>query len=157
MDLRYINWYISTKRFKYFLYIYICDQSADACTLTLCQLSALTDRKADNPSCNVYLYSYTFYDMDRECSMNEVDRNTYIVFYAKHKVVKRLRDPRRRWKDNILTYRPIARQRLSKHIPAGANTRKNRTSIARQGSVNTPKQCGIIEDGVFRGVRPEAI
>jgi hypothetical protein len=32
----------------------------------------------------------------------------------------------------IVTYRPIARQRLGKHIPAGANTRNNRTSIARQ-------------------------
>jgi hypothetical protein len=33
---------------------------------------------------------------------------------------------------NIVTYRPIARQRLRKNIPAGANTRNNRTSIARQ-------------------------
>jgi hypothetical protein len=31
-----------------------------------------------------------------------------------------------------MTYRPIARQRLGKHIPSGANTRNNRTSIARQ-------------------------
>jgi hypothetical protein len=31
----------------------------------------------------------------------------------------------------IVTYRPIARQRLGKHIPAGANARNNRTSIAR--------------------------
>jgi hypothetical protein len=29
-------------------------------------------------------------------------------------------------------YRPIDRQRLDKHIPAGANARNNRTSIARQ-------------------------
>jgi hypothetical protein len=35
----------------------------------------------------------------------------------------------------IMTYRSIARQRLGKHIPAGANARNNRTSIARQ-------QCG---------------
>jgi hypothetical protein len=33
---------------------------------------------------------------------------------------------------NIVTYRPIARQQLGKHIPAGANARKNRASIARQ-------------------------
>jgi hypothetical protein len=31
----------------------------------------------------------------------------------------------------IVTYRPIARKRLCKHLPAGANAR-NRTSIARQ-------------------------
>jgi hypothetical protein len=35
-------------------------------------------------------------------------------------------------KYNIVTYKPIARQRLGKHIPAGANGRKNRRSIARQ-------------------------
>jgi hypothetical protein len=29
-------------------------------------------------------------------------------------------------------YRPIARQRLGKHIPAGANARKNSMSIARK-------------------------
>jgi hypothetical protein len=29
-------------------------------------------------------------------------------------------------------YRPIARQRLGEHIPAGANARNNKTSIARQ-------------------------
>jgi hypothetical protein len=33
-----------------------------------------------------------------------------------------------------VTYRHIARQRLGKHIPAGANARRNRTSIARQRS-----------------------
>jgi hypothetical protein len=32
----------------------------------------------------------------------------------------------------IVTYRPIARQRLSKHIPTGANAHNNRTSIDRQ-------------------------
>jgi hypothetical protein len=32
----------------------------------------------------------------------------------------------------IVTYRPIARQRLGKHIPAGANARNNKTSIAMQ-------------------------
>jgi hypothetical protein len=33
---------------------------------------------------------------------------------------------------DIVTYRPIAKQRLGKHIPAEANARNNRTSIARQ-------------------------
>jgi hypothetical protein len=33
---------------------------------------------------------------------------------------------------NNVTYRPITRERLGKHIPAGANARNNRTSIARQ-------------------------
>jgi hypothetical protein len=32
----------------------------------------------------------------------------------------------------IVTYRPIARQRLSKHNTAGADARKIRTSIARK-------------------------
>jgi hypothetical protein len=32
----------------------------------------------------------------------------------------------------IVTYRPIARQRLGKHIPAGANARNNMASIAIQ-------------------------
>jgi hypothetical protein len=31
-----------------------------------------------------------------------------------------------------VTYRPIDKQRLGKHIPAEANARHNRTSIARQ-------------------------
>jgi hypothetical protein len=33
---------------------------------------------------------------------------------------------------DIMTHRPITRQRLGKHIPAGVNARNNRTSIARQ-------------------------
>jgi hypothetical protein len=33
---------------------------------------------------------------------------------------------------NIVTYRPIARQRLGKYIPAEACARNNRTYIARQ-------------------------
>jgi hypothetical protein len=33
---------------------------------------------------------------------------------------------------NTVTYRSIARQRIGKHIPAGANVRNNRTPIARQ-------------------------
>jgi hypothetical protein len=32
----------------------------------------------------------------------------------------------------VLTYRPIVRQRLGKHIPAKAKARNNKTSIARQ-------------------------
>jgi hypothetical protein len=32
----------------------------------------------------------------------------------------------------IVTHRPIARQRLGKHIPAGAKARNNMTSIAKQ-------------------------
>jgi hypothetical protein len=37
------------------------------------------------------------------------------------------------WADaNIVTYRPIARQRLGKHIPAEAYARNNKTSIIRQ-------------------------
>jgi hypothetical protein len=31
--------------------------------------------------------------------------------------------------EDIVTYRLIARQRLCKHIPAGANARNNKTSI----------------------------
>jgi hypothetical protein len=38
----------------------------------------------------------------------------------------------KQYKHNIVTYRPIARQRLAKHILAGVNARNNRTSIARQ-------------------------
>jgi hypothetical protein len=33
---------------------------------------------------------------------------------------------------SVTTYIPIARQRLDKHIPAGANARNNGPSIARQ-------------------------
>jgi hypothetical protein len=35
-------------------------------------------------------------------------------------------------KKKIVTYRPIASQRLGKHIPTRANTRNNRTSTARE-------------------------
>jgi hypothetical protein len=34
--------------------------------------------------------------------------------------------------NNAVTYRPIARQRLGKHISAGANARNDRMSSARQ-------------------------
>jgi hypothetical protein len=37
---------------------------------------------------------------------------------------------------DIVMYRPIARQRLGKHIPAGANARNNRTYTARQHLLN---------------------
>jgi hypothetical protein len=33
---------------------------------------------------------------------------------------------------HIVTHRPIARQRLGKHILAGSNARNNRTSIPKQ-------------------------
>jgi hypothetical protein len=33
---------------------------------------------------------------------------------------------------HIVTYKPIARQRFGKHIPAGAKARNNRTYIVRQ-------------------------
>jgi hypothetical protein len=36
------------------------------------------------------------------------------------------------YSENIVMYRPIARQRLDKHIPAEAYYRNNGTSIARQ-------------------------
>jgi hypothetical protein len=36
-----------------------------------------------------------------------------------------------KYAQHIVTYRPIARQRLSKHIPVGANARNNVKSIAR--------------------------
>jgi hypothetical protein len=56
----------------------------------------------------------------------------------------------------IIPYRSIVRQRLGKHIPEGANARKNRTSIARQRVINTPKTIRAIEEGVFHGFRPVA-
>jgi hypothetical protein len=56
--------------------------------------------------------------------------------------------------ENIVTT-PIARQRVGKHVPAEANARKNRTSIARQRS---SKHASLtIQDGVFRGVRAEEL
>jgi hypothetical protein len=42
-----------------------------------------------------------------------------------------IRDKQPQGRSNA-TYRPIARQRLAKHIPTGANASNNRTSIARQ-------------------------
>jgi hypothetical protein len=38
--------------------------------------------------------------------------------------------------NNIVTYKPTARQRPVKHIPAGANARNNRTFNARQRIIN---------------------
>jgi hypothetical protein len=49
------------------------------------------------------------------------------------------RDRRREWENNIVTYEPIARQRLLKHIYVWANAR-NRTSIARQSIIKKPSQ-----------------
>jgi hypothetical protein len=48
--------------------------------------------------------------------------------------------------DITVTHKPIARQRLGKHIPAGTNARNNKTSIARQrGS----KHASITIEAVF--------
>jgi hypothetical protein len=55
---------------------------------------------------------------------------------------------------NIVKYIPIARQRLSKHIPARANARKNRTSIAKQ---RTSKHATLTIETVFCVVRAEGL
>jgi hypothetical protein len=47
---------------------------------------------------------------------------------------------------DTVTYRPIARQRLDKHIPAEANARDNRTSIVKQ-RIN--KHASLTIDAVF--------
>jgi hypothetical protein len=46
----------------------------------------------------------------------------------------------------IVTCVPIARQRLDNHIPTEANTRNNRTSIARQ---RISKHASLIIEAVF--------
>jgi hypothetical protein len=56
---------------------------------------------------------------------------------------------------NIVTCKPIARQRVDKHVPAEANARNSRTSIAKQRSCKHVYL--TIEDGVFRGVRAEEL
>jgi hypothetical protein len=48
--------------------------------------------------------------------------------------------------NNIVTYRPIARQRLSKQIPVGANARNSRISTARQ---RISKHTSITIEDVF--------
>jgi hypothetical protein len=48
--------------------------------------------------------------------------------------------------NNIVTCRTIARQRLGKHIPAGANAPNNRTPIARQ---RTSKHASLTKEVVF--------
>jgi hypothetical protein len=45
-----------------------------------------------------------------------------------------------------VTYRPIARQRLGKHIHSGDNARKYRKSIARQ---RITKQASLSTEAVF--------
>jgi hypothetical protein len=47
---------------------------------------------------------------------------------------------------NIVTYKPTARQRLGRHIPAGANTRNSRTSTATQ---RTSKHASLTIDAVL--------
>jgi hypothetical protein len=51
---------------------------------------------------------------------------------------------------HIVTYRPIARQRLGKHIPAQEYARNNRMSIARQ---RTSQWASLIIEAVFYVVR----
>jgi hypothetical protein len=60
------------------------------------------------------------------------NRNEYRILARKTEEERRLGISRRRWEDNIVTYKPIAKQRFSKHIPAEANARNNRASISRQ-------------------------
>jgi hypothetical protein len=43
-------------------------------------------------------------------------------------------------KEYTVTYRPIARQRLGKHIPAGANAHKIESLLLGNGWVNKPSQ-----------------
>jgi hypothetical protein len=54
--------------------------------------------------------------------------------------------------NHIVTYRPIARKRIGKDIPMGADARNNRTSNARQLISKH-----AIENSVFRGARLEFI
>jgi hypothetical protein len=63
-----------------------------------------------------------------------------ILFFA-YKIKRRHKPD-----DNIVTYRPIARQRIGKHIPAGANKPNNRTSIPRQ---RTSKHASLTIVAVF--------
>jgi hypothetical protein len=58
---------------------------------------------------------------------------------------------------STVTYRPIARQLLGKHIPMRVNARNNRASVDKQRITKHLKQYGIIKNCVFHGVRPEAI
>jgi hypothetical protein len=55
---------------------------------------------------------------------------------------------------SIVTYRPIARQRLGKHIPAEANVRNNRTSSARK---RISKHAYLTTESVFCEVRAEGL
>jgi hypothetical protein len=47
---------------------------------------------------------------------------------------------------NTVTYRPIARQRLGKHIPAGAKAPNNRTPIATH---RNSKHASLTTEAVF--------
>jgi hypothetical protein len=56
----------------------------------------------------------------------EVDK--YVEDFSRKPVKKRpVTKSSRMWEDSIVIYKTIARQRLGKHIPAGANARNNRT------------------------------
>jgi hypothetical protein len=72
--------------------------------------------------------------MGRACTRMGKKTNEYRVLARKTEEERRLGRHRRRWEDNIVTYRSIAKQRLGKHIPAEANARNSRTSITRQRS-----------------------
>jgi hypothetical protein len=52
-----------------------------------------------------------------------------------------------------VTYTPIARQRLGKHIPAGANARKKRASVAADHQIRL-KQYGRVKDRFPWGSAP---
>jgi hypothetical protein len=56
-----------------------------------------------------------------EARMGE-KRNAYRFLVVKPEKKEPLGRPRYRWKNNIMTCRPISRQRLAKHIPAATNT-----------------------------------
>jgi hypothetical protein len=49
--------------------------------------------------------------MGKACSTNGVKRNAYRILVGKSEGKRPLGRPRRRWVDNIVAYRPIARQR----------------------------------------------
>jgi hypothetical protein len=53
---------------------------------------------------------------------------------------------RRKWVDDTVTHKSIARQRLGNHIPAGTNALNNRTSIGRQ---RISKHASLIIESVF--------
>jgi hypothetical protein len=64
--------------------------------------------------------------------LHNAKKNTAQILVAKSvKMIIQKKD-RGRVEDNVVTHRPITRQRLGKYIPVGANPRINRTSVVRQ-------------------------